>query len=399
MIMQVFKKIERKTSFLSKAIIYQALNRDINCLYNYKGYLKNREGNKFKRALVSYRVRPLLQPPPQIRFSNDGIALAIPRALNELGYSVDVVNWDDLNFVPEKKYDLFIGHGGKNFKSIYKHLNKEAIVIYFSTGSYWEFHNTQEEKRFNDLKLRRGVILPYDRYINKSEEFANSVADGIICLGNRHVAKTYSKFPLVLSINNASYYDDHYEKAAKDFAKNRKNFLFFSGGGNVHKGLDLLLEVFSGFDKNLYICTHLDSEFKKFYKRELRDYPNILYVGFIKMRSKKFYDLMDKCNYVIFPSCSEGSPGSVINCLQYGLIPIVSKESNLDVHNYGILLETCSIENITRVINNVSNKPIDWIKEKSLLARKAAITNYSEETFLNNLKNHIKYIIEKTSAK
>ena len=354
---------------------------------------------KTKRALVSYLVNPLLISPQRIKFSNDGIALAIPRALNELGYSVDVVNWDDLNFIPGKKYALFIGHGGKNFESIYKRLNKEATVIYFSTGSYWKFHNTQEERRFNDLKLRRGVTLPYDRYINESEEFANSVADGIICMGNRHVAETYSKFPLVLNINNASYYDDHYDKVAKDFKKNRGNFLFFSGGGNVHKGLDLLLEVFSGSDKNLYICAHLDSEFKKFYKCELRDCPNILYVGFIKMRSKKFYSLMDKCNYIIFPSCSEGSPGSVINCLQYGLIPIVSKESNLDVHNYGVLLKECSIEDITKVINDVSNKSIDWIREKSLLVRKVAITDYSEETFLNNLKKHIKHIIEKASAK
>ncbi len=353
-------------------------------------------------ALLAYLTRPFFMNKNNPAFrshTNIQRSLMIVKVLNELGYVVDVVDWDNLDFVPEKKYDLFIGHGGKNFESIYKHLNKDAIVIYFSTGSYWKFHNTQEERRFDDLKLRRGVTLPYDRYINESEEFANSVADGIICLGNHHICETYSKFPLVLNLNNASYSDDHYNKVTKNFEKNRKNFLFFSGWGNVHKGLDLLLEVFSKSDKNLYICTHLDSEFKKFYKHELRDYPNIHYVGFIQMRSKKFYNLMDKCNYVIFPSCSEGSPGSVVACLQYGLIPIVSKESNLDVDNYGILLKECSIKDITKVINDVSNKPIDWIREKSLLARKAAITDYSEETFLNNLKNHIKHIIEKASAK
>ena len=74
----------------------------------------------------------------------------------------------------------------------------------------------------------------------------------------------------------------------------------------------------------------------------------------------------------------------------------LNKESNIDVQNHGVLLKECSIGEITKIVNEVSNKPIDWIREKSLLARKAAITDYSEETFLNNLKNHIKFIIGKT---
>ena len=386
---------------LFKTIYLKLFKKKSSKINTYRKYLQtdNSEPNKNKRALVSYLVRPLLQPPQKIRFSNDGIALNIARALNELGYIIDIVNWNDLNFIPEKKYDLFIGHGGKNFESIYKHLNEDVKVIYFSTGCYWKFHNNQEEQRFNDLKLRRGVTLPYDRYIKEPEEFANSVADGIICLGNSHVCETYSKFPVVHHLNNASYFDDYYDKVTKDFEKNRKNFLFFSGSGNVHKGLDLVLEAFSKSDKNLYICTSIDTEFRKVYKHELEDCPNIHYVGFIQMRTEKFYEIMDCCNYVIYPSCSEGSPGSVIDCLQYGLIPIVSKESNIDVQNHGVLLKECSIEEITKVINDVSNKPIDWIREKSLLARNAAITEYSEETFLNDLKNHIEYITGKASAK
>jgi hypothetical protein len=56
----------------------------------------------------------------------------------------------------------------------------------------------------------------------------------------------------------------------------------------------------------------------------------------------------------------------------------------------------CSIEEITKIVNEVSNKQIDWIREKSLLARNAAITEYSEETFLRNMKKHIKFICEKS---
>ena len=365
---------------------------------NIKKQSQSDESISRKRALVSYLVNPLLNPPKKIRFSNDGIAINLIKSLNELGYIVDVVNWDDQKFIPKKKYDIFIGHGGKNFENIYSHLNKDAVTIYFSTGSYWKFHNEQEIRRFNELKNRKSVTLPYDRYIHESEEFANSVADGIICLGNHHSRETYSNFPLVLNLNNASYFDNHYDLNTKNLTENRNNYLFFSGSGNVHKGLDLLLEAFSHSDKNLYICTSIDDNFKRVYKKELEQSPNIHYIGLVQLQSKQFYKIINTCNYIILPSCSEGSPGSVIDCLQYGLIPIVSKESNIDVQNYGFILDKCSIEEIIKTINEVSDKSIEWLNEKTLLSSQAAITYYSEDVFLNNLKEHIRYIVEKTNA-
>jgi hypothetical protein len=50
----------------------------------------------------------------------------------------------------------------------------------------------------------------------KREEEANCNADGIICLGNNTKA-TYSKFPVVLNLNNAAYPDSHFDNAKKDF--------------------------------------------------------------------------------------------------------------------------------------------------------------------------------------
>jgi len=105
--------------------------------------------------------------------------------------------------------------------------------------------------------------LPYDRWIQDCEEYANESADGIICLGNIVARDSYSKFPLVINLNNAAYHDTRYERTKKDFNRGRNNFLFFSGSGNVHKGLDLLLEAFSQLPAHLYICQYISPDFPK----------------------------------------------------------------------------------------------------------------------------------------
>lgn len=367
-------------------------------------YTNSRSEYRKKYALLSYITRPFILSNNSIscnsQFSNFGIARSIVRVLNELGYIVDIVEWDDIKFQPTKKYDLFIGHGGCNFKHIARRLSKDTMKIYFSTGLYWQEGNRREKERFDNLRKRRNVRLPYDRWIKYSEEYANKSADGIICLGN-HVAKeSYSKFPLVINLNNAAYSNDQYSLETKDFSVARQNFYFFAGGGNVHKGLALLLEAFSQVENaNLYICQEIDKEFYKLYRHELEDCPNIHLVGWVPMRGQEFYDLVNKCAFLIYPSCSEGQPGTVIECMHFGLIPILSKESNVDTGDYGITLNSCQIEEIINVIQDLSQRSPEWCKDMSLLVQTVAASEFSEEAFLKNMKKGIEYIIKKKNNK
>ena len=191
----------------------------------------------------------------------------VPRALNELGYSVDIVNYTNKRFIPDRKYDLFIGHGGINFENIAKNLDPACTKLYFSTGIYWKEWNRREEKRLDELRRRRGITIPADKIIEYDEEYANVTSDGIICLGNDYAKNTYSQFPRVININNAVY-PDSYSVSRKKFENARNNFLFFNGGGNVHKGLDLLLEAFTQVKQHLYIRQNIEPAFFKAYERE-----------------------------------------------------------------------------------------------------------------------------------
>jgi len=392
--MSIPQNILKKLSTLSQWRSENTIIRD------YDEYLLSpsgkRERNSGKTALLSYLVPPLL--PSQDKrdtttFSNAGIAQYIPRALNELGYRVDIVNYNNKKFVPDKKYDLFIGHGGINFETISKKLDPSCIQIYFSTGIYWKEWNRVEKERFDALKKRRGIVLQADRIIESDEEYANFRADGIICLGNEHAKETYNQFPHVLKVNNAVF-PDSYSTLNKDFESGRKNFLFFNGGGNVHKGLDLVLEVFSGLDLNLYVRQDIEPAFFKAYQKELTKCPNIHLVPYLKKPSTEFYALMDRCNFIISPTCAEGQPGSVIECMAHGLIPILSKEANIDTKDFGITLTENTIAEIRSIVLEISQKPVDWYKNKSSLTIKEIEDYYSPNQFQGNMKSAIIKIIQ-----
>lgn len=352
-----------------------------------------------KKALLAYLVYPILPPPTKrdaITFSNLGIAQYIPRALNELGYEVDIVSWDDTKWVPEKKYDLFIGHGGINFEHISRRLLPQTVRIYFSTGIYWREFNVREAKRIYDLSVRRGYLLSPDRSIRFSEESASQVADGIICLGNNNAVRSYSKFPLVLGMNNAVYPVQWDGLRQKDFDRGRDHFLFFSGGGNLHKGLDLLLEAFTGTGLHLHICQVIDPLFAEIYHDELTNHPNIHLYGHISMRSEEFERLAFLCNWAISATACEGQPGAILECMAYGLIPILPESANIDLEDFGVPLADENLDTIRSVILSVSKMDVEECKKRARGSAIVVSNRYLPEQFNDNFKKAVIQILEKT---
>lgn len=373
------------------------LSGDLPRIFGYRRYL-NKKVTSPKKALLSYLTEPiihnLLYGKP-VQFSNKGIALSIPHALNELGYEVDIVSWTDTEYAPKTPYDLYIQHGGANFNNIYKQLKAPLpVLVYFSTGLYWKTHNDLEEQRFKNFQKKHKVKLPLDRHIDFPEEDANRKADGIIALGSNFAANTFKDFPLVLPINNSAYPVIR-NKAEKNYTLARENFLFFSGSGNIHKGLGLLLDVFKSKRQRLYIMTKLDSDFEDYYRHELYELPNIHYVGEVKMRSDQFFEVADKCAFSILPSCSEGQAGSVIETMMHGLIPVVTEEVALEQAEYIFTLKDDEEKTIKEMVNNLAvmePKKLQDLAEQIILA---ANTVHSPEYFIEEFKKHIQLIVNK----
>jgi glycosyltransferase involved in cell wall biosynthesis len=372
--------------------IYAAINPR-RMIINYEEYCGDIKG----KALVSYLIDPLI-PPPSLRnrtqFSNRGLAQYIPRALNELGYSVDIVNYDTKDPKIKHSYDLFLGHGGINFEAICRQIDGDPIKIYFSTGIYWREFNLRESERLMNFTGRTGFLVAPDRSIDYSEEYANQNADGIICLGNQNVVQSYFKFPKVYGINNGIFPPkEKYEIINKDFETGRKNFLFFAGPGNIHKGLDLLLETFLHTDLHLHICQIIAPEFMRIFENELTQSENIHLHQYVPMRSKEFFDLTNKCNWVISASCAEGQPGAVLECMAYGLIPILSDANNIDLEDFGVILPVGSIEVMKNVVTACSKMDIQECKSRSIQTVNSIQKKFLAEHFLLNFKEAVSEII------
>lgn len=349
-----------------------------------------------KRALLSYLVHPFSisrEDPRFTRHINIWRAREMARAMSQMGYIVDVVDYRDTHFVPCREYDLFIGHGGINFERIASHLSRSTVRIYFSTGAYWKYHNEQESARFMALQDRRGAILPFDRYIHGDEESALAAAHGIIGIGNAFTRRTYSGFSPVVMLNDTVLFDDRCEWFEKDYERGRRHFLYYAGRGCVHKGLDLLLEAFLGLEEHLWICTEISRPFARLYARELRHHQNIHLVGRVQPRGRAYHEVMGTCDCAILPSASEAQPNSVLECMNQGLVPIVSEACSLDVDGYGLLLSPCTIEQIRRVVQMVSKFPTTRCREMGLRARGAAVTDFSEDAFSMNFRLAVETII------
>jgi len=329
----------------------------------------------------------------RVLFSNHGIAQEIPHALNELGFAVDIVNYDNTSWLPLREYDLFIGHAGINFERISRRLEEVTPRIYFATGVYWRELNVQEARRLYELALRRGYLLPPDRFVRHNEEYANQIADGIICLGNQEAAKTYAPFRNVIAINNATYPIHWTGLKAKDFSEGRKHFLFFSGRGSIHKGLDRLLEAFMGIDAHLYVCQHMEPDFMRIYRHELTETPNIHLLGFMKMRSSEFERLAARCNWVILPTCAEGQPGSVIECMAYGLIPILPDAANIDLEDWGVRLPDADVGTIRSIVEQASQMPAEECGRRVEGVITATRNAYSVDNFRVSFKAAVSTIL------
>ncbi|MDD5362981.1 MAG: glycosyltransferase [Ignavibacteria bacterium] len=340
-----------------------------------------------KRVLLSYIVDAINITDKSNYHNAIIICRNIIQSFNELGYLVDLVDFRDQFFKPRREYEIFVGHGMVNYINIINGLNTDCRKFYYATGSYWKFHNEEEEKRFNDFYKRTGIKAEVDRYFHTGEELALMNSETVILMGNKQTLKTYDKFKNVKLINGIVS-DDSYDHYNTDWKQRKNNFLYFAGYGNIHKGLDLLIEAFSKTNLNLWIVSNLDDSILKAYKDILDSSLNIRVIGFVNYRTEEFYKIMNNCAFVILPSCSEGSALSVSECMIYGLLPVITNTCGMDIDDFGYYILP-SIEDIRLKILELSEFNESELKTRSQKASEYVIDNLNEENFRNNFKNII----------
>ena len=356
------------------------------------------------KVLLAYIIEPFLlkkgeKIPNSHTHYHESVLMA--QVFLEMGYAVDAISYHNTTFQPKKDYDLFIS-ARTNFEKISKRLNDNCIKIAHLDMAHWLFNNKSAYDRCIAIQNRKGVTLPLK---TKLQEFnwAIELADYATILGNRFTLETYkyaNKQIFRLSIPTCATYSWF---SGKDFKKAKKNFLWFGSSGFVHKGLDVTLDAFAGMpEHHLYVCGPIEKEkeFVQAYYKELYETPNIHTVGWVDVEDSTFEELRNTCVGLIYPSASEGQAGSVVTCMQAGLIPIVSYESGVDIDtNFGLLLPDSTIEEIRKGIIHLSNMPEDQLIAMAKKAWEEARSRYTKEVYAREFKAIIQEILELEKGK
>jgi hypothetical protein len=337
--------------FLLKKLRSYYLNKPILNLYN---------SNFTKKVLISYITHPYKNINKN-HHSNNIESTIISNIFHQMGYVVDVFHYESKSKINFNEYVVIFGIG-QLFNKAVQHKNINIKYIYYSTGAYFNFQNIAEIKRLKYLFNRTGKILKSKRFIHNQMYYATQFCDAILIIGNSWTLSTYyksnvPKFKIPQSVFNVEWKSELKDRKII----NNKNFLWFGGTGLVHKGLDLAIECFKDLkDFNLYIFGPKEEDFFELYKEDFL-LSNIKYLGFVNINSIAFKETINKCNFSLFPSCSEGGSGSLLQTMKLGLIPIATIETGVDFRENGF----CITDDINNMIDTVIKA--SKIDEKELL--------------------------------
>jgi hypothetical protein len=354
--------------------------------------------NHPKNALLSYIVRPFIKD--SFSHTNYYEARTWAKVLDELGYNVDIINYDNTRNIDLSKYDLICGFGDV-FQRYFEGNYNNSKTIYYATGMHVCHQNNATLARVKDVYSKKGVWLAKSaRFVEKTWTHQTTLVDGIIALGNEVCADSYRKYydGPVYSLLAPFYQTQNGEQIIKKRdISSMKHFLWFGSSGLIHKGLDLCLEYFSqNKDMFLHICGPIDNEpdFMATYKKELFATSNIQMHGFIDIQSKEFETILSKCSFVIFPSCSEGGSPSVLTAIgNGGLIPIITKETTIET-GHQIWIDSFDYEGIDKAIKQSQKLSFKEIKEKQYKNLNFVRENHTQEIYYKKLKENVQSILE-----
>ena len=311
----------------------------------------------------------------------------------QLGYTVDIIDplaVNGIKLIKEKKYDVIFGFGEVFYQMT--NLQQDAISIYYFTENYPYLSFRAERERidyFYERHHRRAKIVRSGKFykqIHLSKKY-----NGVIVLGESEpfltqYPKIYSIFPTGLINSNFIYSNKNHEET-------RKHFLWFGTNAVIHKGLDLLVDIFSQRDDVvLHICgtTKRADNYLRIPKK-----ANIILYGKIDVNGETFLKLIETCSYTIFPSCSEGFATSITTCMLHGLIPIVYRSTGFNrLKNNALFLDDYKIEYINEKITEYSEISTENLNIYSKSIFDFARQNFVISKFNENFREIVTEILE-----
>jgi hypothetical protein len=359
-------------------------------------------GTAFKKSvLVSHSTHPFVNG-INYRHTAGAECLEIAKIFSDLGYNVDAVNYDEnvsLEDIDYLKYDIIFGQGIP-FETSFR-TKKRGSTICYVTGNHPLFLNALALHRLNDFFIRHKVLMASSALFNEQLlPLQFGFSDQLIVWGNDFNVSTLMphyfrgrenihKVPAFYHQVNVP--DIH----GKDYVAARTNFLWFGSSRFIHRGLDLVIDIFKDMpDCTLHICGPVtyEPDFFNEYEYVLKNSPNIIVYGFIDLGSPQLKRILEKCAFTIYPSISDASSASVLTVVGNGaLVPIITKNCGLDFDSFAILIGSVEEQSVREAIRKALMLSVAEIRERSL----RAFEFVSQHHTVDNYRNEMRKIIQR----
>ncbi|RME56270.1 glycosyltransferase family 1 protein [Candidatus Parcubacteria bacterium] len=282
-----------------------------------------------RRSLIIYISEPFSGRLSR-KHTNEREVLTMAEALTDIGFVVDVMDYRNPFSFSLSNYDLIIGFGDP-FERVFYEEDNRAVKIFYATGASQAIHCYSEVERIRDVARSKGVRLTPKRVLDRVWPCSEILSDAVISVTDGWARSTFEiHHSKVFSVPVTSL--SNLDKDNFDLHEKKKNhFVWFGSRGAIHKGLDLCLEaVKNRNDLVLHICGSVIEE-KDFFSafREELEMPNVVYHGFIDVNSDEMKHVMNQASFVLLPSCSEGCATSVLTCMSWGCIPVVTPQCGI----------------------------------------------------------------------
>lgn len=360
-----------------------------------------------KRALIIYVSEPIpwfiagrLDEFPPVNFHSMWWETAeMVRLLNAQGFIVDFIgvgspvlqnpsfDWN--------KYDVIIDGGENNLCNVPP--TAKAIKICYTTGQHWLKANLAEMNRIRMFYERHGILMPQDRM--QGSNFSDERADYLTFFGNQSQLDGFHPRSKKIRLNISCTHIP--QPRDKNIELARKNFIWLGGQAMIHKGLDLVIDAFRTMpDMTLHIgaLMHTESKFQAWLKPVLEQHKNIVFHGALNVASRQFAELAWNSIGAVYVSAAEGGPGSVAQLLHFGIIPIVTRSSNVRAENLGYIIDEKNdrkiIDGIIEKVRTIADSPEEELRKRSSAVRHFAGTWHTREAYSKSFEDLLREVMK-----
>lgn len=330
-------------------------------------------------------------------YPNKAETSAIVKIFIDLDFIVDVI-WPlaQDSYIDSQKYDVIFGLGESYLRACKN--NPQAIKILYLTENNPLTVTEKFKERVDYYFQRRGSLQTGIVRNNFYDESAFTCSDYGILLTNEYNSKrSIPYFKKSFLINPSCLINKQFIYKEIDFNSTKRDFVWFGSSGAIHKGLDILVDVFKilpDYRLHIFGLNKQEEDLLDINNNE----KNISIHAPVYVYSDEFLkEVVEKCAFCILPSCSEGQSTSAITCMAHGILPIVTRDCGLNIPDeYIFILESYKVEYIRDFILYVSHIGDLDLEEKRKKMYEYTRTNFNLNVFSETFKKSITNILNES---